>query len=383
MDRGRRAGAVAALTGRRPPPAAVVELMVRALALPGGTPEALAASVHAAGGDAAAGARSMIDARRGRLDTATRDRCDGWAARALAAVRGGLHVLVPGYRGYPERLLDLDVPPPILFARGDLSLLDDPAVAVVGTRRCTQDGTRTAERIAAGVASAGAVVVSGLALGIDAAAHGAASPRRTIAVLGCGVDVIYPRANRALQEAIGREGLLVSERLPGTPPYPYLFPERNRIIAALSSAVVIVEAPARSGALITADCARVLGRPVFAAPGPLGVPAYEGSNSRIRDALAVLITGPEEVLKAIGVAVPSDLADLAPPELEGVGLALWRAVGAGAVHADDLAEAVGLEPGQGLASLLALEIQGHLRQLPGMRFVRRRTAEAGVGYHGT
>lgn len=372
---------MAALTPRSGLPPRAVELMVRALALPGMSPAGLAAAIRAAGGDAAEGARSVLAARLGRLDGAARDRCERWAGRALSTVRSGVHALVAGYPAYPAALRALDVPPPILFARGDLSLLDGPAVALVGTRQCTPEGRRTAERIAGGLAAAGAIVVSGLARGIDAVAHRAASPRRTIAVLGCGVDVVYPQANQRLQEAIAREGLLLSERLPGTPPYPYLFPERNRIIAGLSRAVVVVEAPSGSGALITADVARALGRPVFAVPGPLGAAAYEGSNGRIRDGLAVLVTGPEEVLKAIGLEVPPDLGDLPPPELEGVGLALWRAVGAGPAHADDLAEAVGLDPSQGLASLLALEIQGHLRQLPGMRFVRGRTAEAGAGYH--
>lgn len=364
---------------REGPSRSLVEQLVRALALPGGSPVGLADAIRAYG-DPSRAATLLIRGRLRTMDDGARDRWEGWVARALATIeRAPLRVLVRGYPGYPERLEALDRPPPVLFARGHLSLLAEPIVGVVGTRRCSGDGRVTAERIAAGLVAAGMVVVSGLARGIDAAAHGAASPRRTIGVLGCGVDVVYPRENHRLQEAIGRDGLLLSERPPGTPPYPYLFPERNRIIAALSLGVVVVEAPAKSGALITADYALAMERPVFAAPGPLASALYAGSNDRIRGGVAKLVTGPEDVLRDLGVEVPADLGDRPPPDLEGVGLALWRAVGNGTVHVDDLADAVGLEPRQGLASLLALEVQGHLRQLPGMRFVRARTAAARAG----
>jgi DNA processing protein len=370
---------VASLRESVAPPADLVEAMVRALALPAGGPEALSEAVSRYGG-AAGGARALVRQRLPRMDAAARDRWEGWVERCLGLLRSGdVRPLVRGYAGYPGELMALDVPPPILFARGRTGLLSEPMVAVVGTRRCTEEGRRTAERIAGGLAAAGVVVVSGLALGIDGAAHRAAGTRRTVAVLGCGVDVPYPRSHTRLYDAIARDGLLISERLPGTPPYPFLFPERNRIIAGLSRAVVLVEAPASSGALITADFARDLERDVFAAPGPLGSRHYEGSNARIRDGLATLVTGPEEVLRRVGVAVPEDFADRAPPDLEGVGLALWRAVGQGVATADELAEAVGLDAGQGLASLLALEVQGHIRQLPGMRFVRSRTVAASGG----
>ena len=379
MGRGDRAGAVAPLRVERDPSPALTELLVRALALPGATPAGLHAAARDRGG-VEGGARAIIAAKAPALTAAHRDRWEGWVERALRSIRETpLHVLIAGFTGYPDALLALDVPPPVLFARGDLSLLDRPAVAVVGTRECTDAGKGAAERFAGGLAAAGVVVVSGLARGIDAAAHRAAGPAGTIAVLGCGVDVIYPRSNTRLQEAIGRQGLLLSERLPGTPPYPYLFPERNRIIAALSRAVVVVEAPMRSGALITADQALALDRKVFAVPGPLAARHYAGSNARIRDGLAKLATGPEEVLRGVGLEVPADLDDRPPPDLEGVGLALWRAVGVEPVHAEDLAGAVGLDPSQGLASLLALEVRGHLRQLPGMRFVRARTAAPAGG----
>ena len=353
----------------------LVELMVRALALPGANPGNLHQAIRARGH--VGGPRAVIAAKSVDLTAADRDRSTGWADRVLETIaRGSVRALVAGFAGYPEALMALKVPPPIVFVRGDVSRFDEPAVAVVGTRRASHDALRIAERMARDLAAAGAVVVSGLARGIDAAAHRGAGASRTIGVLGCGVDVVYPRSNGRLQADIGRCGLLISERLPGTPPYPYLFPERNRIIAALARAVVVIQAPLKSGALITADAASDLDRPIFAVPGSITEAAYAGSNMRIRDGLATLVTGAAEVLPALGLEAPADPGDRPPPELEGVGLALWRAAGDAPAHADDLADAVGLDASQGLASLLTLELQGHLRQLPGMRFVRDRAAPA-------
>ncbi|NIP82058.1 MAG: DNA-protecting protein DprA, partial [Gemmatimonadetes bacterium] len=240
-----------------------------------------------------------------------------------------------------------------------------------GTRRCSAYGREAARRIARGLATAGAVVVSGLARGVDGAAHEAAGPARTIGVLGNGLDVVFPREHRALQAAIGREGLLVSEQPPGTPPVGFHFPRRNGIIAGLSRACVVVEAPARSGALSTAARTRELGRDVFAVPGPVDAPTSAGANALIRDG-AVLVTGAREVLAALGLPPPPPGAeeDLPPDGLEGQGLALWRALDRAPRHVDAIAADVGLDPHHSLASLLSLEVQGHARQLPGFRFAR-------------
>ncbi len=306
-----------------------------------------------------------------RLSPGEKARARGWGSRALATIRTrGLHVLTPRMPQYPPRLLHLDVPPYPLFAEGRLELLDGPAVAVVGTRACTATGLEAASRIAVGIAAAGVAVVSGLARGIDGAAHRAAGPSRTIGVLGCGIDVSYPRQHADLQAAIGREGLLLSEQLPGTPAAAYNFPRRNRILAALATGVVVVEAPATSGALITAGIAADLGRTVCAVPGAVNSPASEGSNALIRDG-AELVTSAAEVLSTLDLPLPPPEAeDAPPPELTGVGLALWRSMGACPRHVDELSGELGLDVGQGLASLLALEIQGHARQLPGLRFAR-------------
>jgi DNA processing protein len=314
----------------------------------------------------------LAGARGPGLDERQRRRREGWARTALATIRrAGIHVLTPGMADYPECFRHLAVPPGAVFAMGRLDLLRTPMVGIVGTRSCTNYGRAAARRIARGIADAGVTVVSGLALGIDGAAHRAAGPGRSVAVLGCGLDVVYPLAHRDLQRDIGRRGLLISEQLPGAPAAPFHFPRRNRMIAALGLGLVVVEAPERSGALGTVGHALEIGRPVFAVPGPIGAPASEGTNALIRDG-AVLVTHPREVLEALDLPVPSDQnGRLEPPvELHGVGLALWHELGPEPRHVDDLAAALGLEPHQSLASLLALEIQGHARQLAGMRFIR-------------
>jgi DNA processing protein len=360
--------------------------------------------------------RTLAIPRQGRdgLSAAEAQKADGWARTALATIeRARLHVLTPDMDVYPEAFHHLTSPPHAVFAAGRLELLRTPLVAIVGTRSCTAQGRATAARIASGIADANVTIVSGLALGIDGAAHRAAGPARTIAVLGCGVDVAYPPQHRALQRDIARHGLLLSEQLPGAPAAGFHFPLRNRLIAALAMAVVVIEAPERSGALSTARNALDLGRSVFAVPGPLGGRTTEGSNRLIRDG-GILITSAREVLETLRIPVPvgergkdddaslhagtgrgvpdrpaqdrgapdrgatdrggtgpsADEEDSAPSQLFGVGLALWRSLGPAARHVDDLAADLGLDPQQSLASLLALEVQGFARQLPGMRFVR-------------
>ncbi len=315
--------------------------------------------------------RLAADVRR-RTTPGERARAAGWAARSLGAIRAlGMHVLTPRMPEYPRALVELDAPPYPLFALGRLELLDGPLVAIVGTRSCTRTGLEAAARIATGIAASGVCVISGLARGIDGAAHRAAGPARTVGVVGSGLDVAYPRENADLQQAIAREGLLLSEQLPGTPAAAHNFPRRNRILAALARGVVVVEAPASSGALITVGIAANLGREVYAVPGAVDSRASEGTNALIRDGVK-LVTSAAEVLSLLGLPLPPPGADVdvAPPGLSGLGLALWRRMASGPRHVDELTAELGLEVGQGLASLLALEIQGHARQLPGLRFTR-------------
>lgn len=299
----------------------------------------------------------------------------GRVARAQRTIeRLGVEVLVEADPRYPRRLLQLHDPPAVLFARGRLELLERPAVAVVGARRHTAYGAEAAKLLAGGLAGAGVVVVSGLARGIDGIAHEAALAGGTIAVLGCGIDVAYPRENAALQERIAQEGLLLSEFAPGVPALPYHFPRRNRLIAALSAGVVVVEASAKSGSLITADHALELGREVFAVPGPINRETSVGTNALIRDG-ATLVTGVADILEALGLegrggGVSAGEEAEAPEGLDGERLALWRVLRDEPLHVDELAGAAGLSPAGALAGLLELELAGWARQYAGKRFAR-------------
>lgn len=224
-------------------------------------------------------------------------------AERAAGRRAGARLLLPGGPGYPADLLDFPDAPPLLWARGRVDLLDRPRVAVIGARNASSLGQRMARKLAEEMGRAGFAVVSGLARGIDAAAHDAALPTGTIAVMAGGIEVIYPPENRDLAGRIAAEGLLLSELPPGTEPQARHFPQRNRIIAALSRATLVVEAAARSGSLLTARMALDYGREVMAVPGhPMDARAA-GCNMLIRDG-AVLIRGAEDVIEAMGLAAP-------------------------------------------------------------------------------
>ncbi len=221
-------------------------------------------------------------------------------AELRAGRRLGARLLVWGAPDYPQVLLDLPDAPPVLWVRGDMDLLDRPAVAVVGARNASALGLRMARGMAGGLAQAGLVVVAGLARGIDTAAHEAALEGGTIAVLAGGLDRVYPSENIGLAARIAESGLLVSEQAPGVEPAARLFPLRNRIVSGLSRGVVVVEAAHRSGTLITAGCAGDQGREVMAVPGhPLDARAA-GCNALIRDG-AGLVRGSGDVLAALGL----------------------------------------------------------------------------------
>ncbi|MGH7446415.1 MAG: DNA-processing protein DprA [Longimicrobiales bacterium] len=322
--------------------------------------------VRACGAEVAAAARSAGVRERVRA--------------ALAAVDDGqIHVLACGDPLYPElmRLRLGEFAPPFLFARGKLTLLGAHGLAVVGCRDASEYGLDIAEQIGGAVARAGGCVVSGLARGIDAAAHTAAldADGPTIAVLGCGIDVYYPRANRALQDRIARDGLLLSELLPGEPPRRYQFPHRNRIIAALSAGVVVVEAGEKSGAVTTGNHAANQGVPVYGVPNAIHLPNVQGILALFRDG-ASIYTGLRDLLEStgligIGDAVPIELCEDLPPQ-DAVHARVWRALGTQPLHADVLASAAGVPPTAALVALLELELDGRVRQLAGQRFERRR-----------
>ncbi len=360
------------------------------------------------------------DRRRLRAVAERGDRAEpasAWHEAAAAemdrARRIGATVLTPDDAAYPEILRVAPDPPFVLYTLGNLQAEDALAVAVVGARRVTPQGAAMARAIAHDLAASGFTVVSGLARGVDAAAHCGAldAGGRTIAVLGSGIDRIYPEEHRELAEAISRRGAVVSEFPIGTGPLPRHFPERNRIIASLAWATVVVEAAEGSGSLITADLALEAGRLVFAVPGPVGDPNADGTNALLRDG-ALICRSARDVIE-----------DLAPQIVEAASLLAGRVVGAGAtghdqgaaghdqddrrpgdprggaaaagrptaegltpearrvldllpatrgVDVDRLADRSGLPAGRLAAALLDLELRGLVRSLPGGRYLRDR-----------
>jgi len=276
---------------------------------------------------------------------------------------------------YPARLRAIGDPPLVLALRG---LLDSeaPAVAVVGARRASAYGRRVAEELAHGLAAVGISVVSGLATGIDAAAHRGALAARghTVAVLATGIDGVYPPWHAGLAREVAASGALVSEFACGTPPLPHHFPRRNRVISGLAVGTVVVEATPGSGSLITARCALEQGREVFAVPGPVGVALHEGTHRLIRDG-ATLVRGVEDVLDEIAPALRQRLdaarSSLAAATLSEVETRVMDAVRPAGAHVDDVIRRTALAPGPALETLLALELRGLLEQQAGMRFRAR------------
>lgn len=257
---------------------------------------------------------------------------------------------------YPECLLQLPDAPPTLWARGDLTLLARPCVAIVGTRQATAYGERVARELARALAAAGATVISGLARGIDGAAHRGAldAGGATVAVLGTGLDVAYPKGNARLQQIIGEQGLLLSELEPTNAAHRGSFPKRNRIIAALARVTIVAEAGAKSGALITASHALELGRIVAAVPGPIDVPQATGSNELLRDG-AVVVAGVPDALALLGLTAPLRVADL---PVDGAERRLWDALALGAADMDTLCTRASLPAREGMAAASALELRG-------------------------
>ena len=275
---------------------------------------------------------------------------------------------------YPTNLRQVADPPPVLFVRGRLAAQDARAVALVGTRRATDYGHAVAEHLARGLAAVGVTVVSGLAKGVDTVAHLGAlhAGGRTIAVLGNGLDQVYPPENSGLARKIseGDAGALVSEFAPGMPPDAVNFPRRNRIISGLSLATLIVEAGEKSGALITADFALEQGRDVLAVPGSILSPTHAGVNGLLKQG-ATPVTCIDDVLEAIG-AVQAQTAPLvhAMPELGPDESTVWRALQAEPRHIDDLSRSLGLGPGTVAATLIMLELKGMARQVGSMLYTR-------------
>jgi len=286
---------------------------------------------------------------------------------------------------YPRGLLAMPDPPPLLFAIGRVDLLAQPALAIVGSRSATQQGAATAESFAAGLARSGLTIVSGLALGIDAAAHrgalrAAADGARgsTIAVVGTGIDLIYPAAHRALTDQIRREALVLSELPLGTPAIAHNFPRRNRLIAGLARGVLVVEAALRSGSLITARLAAEQGREVFAIPGSIHSPVAKGCHRLIKEG-AKLVESVQDILEELRLDAPAAGATgaaepAAPaPALPAAQAEVLAALGHDPVDLDLLAQRTQRAAGELTALLLELELAQHVERLPGNRYQRLRS----------
>ncbi|HEX2265448.1 MAG TPA: DNA-processing protein DprA [Solirubrobacterales bacterium] len=300
-------------------------------------------------------------------------------ARALeVAERLGGRVLILDDAEYPELLRHIPEPAPVLFALGDLGLLERPGVAIVGSRKHTPYGGEVARALAWGAASAGLAVVSGMARGLDAVAHDAAldAGGGTIGVLGNGLGVVYPAANARLYRRVAERGLLLTEFAPGERPTAGSFPRRNRLISGLARVTVVVEAAEGSGALITASSALEQGRDVMAVPGTITSPCSVGANRLIRDGAEPLLTSddllahyPEAVRAAEGFASAAGTQPL-PHDLPPADRALAELLEAEPVSLDELVGRSGRPPQDVLAVLCALEIAGVVEQQPGRRFRR-------------
>jgi DNA processing protein len=295
------------------------------------------------------------------------------ATRAWLALDAARHVITLGDVGYPAQLLECADPPLLLFAQGRLELLAAPSIAVVGSRNPTPQGADNAKAFASHLSRAGLTIVSGLALGIDGAAHqgGLDGPGRTIAVMGTGADRIYPARHKALAHRIAEQGLIVTEFPLGTPPLPEHFPMRNRIIAGLARGTLVVEAALPSGSLSTAHAAIEAGREVFAIPGSIHAPQSRGCHALIKQG-AKLVESAEDILGELDwrqrrAAAPA-------PATSGRGDALLDALGHDPASLDALAARTGLGAAELNARLLELELDGAVARLPGGLYQRRTQA---------
>lgn len=292
---------------------------------------------------------------------------------ATVAKLGARHLFV-GEGLYPPLLVELDTAPPALIVRGDLALLQRPAVAIVGARNASAAACRFARGLALELAEAGAVVVSGLARGIDTAAHQGALDVATAGVIASGIDIAFPPENAALQEAVATRGVLIAEQPPGREPLARHFPSRNRIIAGLAHGTVVIEAAPKSGSLITARLANEAGREVMAVPGSPLDPRAQGCNSLIRDG-ATLVQNAADVMEAIGPMAgrvqqrserwrgpPLD-ADVTDADRR----AIVDLLGHTPVAADEIVRQSGLHPAAVAMALLELELAGRLTRHAGGR----------------
>ena len=285
----------------------------------------------------------------------------------------GNHLLTLADERYPRTLLETADPPLLLFVKGREELLDQTALAVVGSRTATPSGTRDAEAFAQVLSDAGLTIISGLALGIDSAAHrgGLSGASSSVAVVGTGLDKVYPARNRELAHRLATEGALVSEFPLGTPPLAANFPRRNRVISGLARGCLVVEAALRSGSLITARQASEQGREVFAVPGSIHSPLSKGCHWLIKQG-AKLVETAQDVLEELGMVAASARPEDEGPPLQPHESGLLTAMGFEPIDLDTICERAHLAPDAASAILLKLELDGYLSWLPGGLLQRLR-----------
>jgi DNA processing protein len=296
------------------------------------------------------------------------------------------HVLALGDAAYPAALLTIPDPPPVLYAKGRIELLARPSIAIVGSRNATAQGMQNAERFARALSDAGLTVVSGLALGIDAAAHQGAcnalpGAGSTVAITGTGLDLVYPARHRTLAHRIAEHGCLLSEYPLGTPAIAANFPRRNRLISGLSLGTLVVEAALQSGSLITARSALEQGREVFAIPGSIHSPLAKGCHGLIRQG-AKLVESAQDIIEELrwrpaclrsptsvgdGSAGGVDAGDHHVPEIPAV-VSLLEAAGHDTVSVDELSARSGMQTAEVQATLLSMELEGRMERLPDGRY---------------
>jgi len=333
-------------------------------------------------------ARAALDAPHSRIAlcpgfskaaaTAVKSACPDAGVRVLEQLaRLGAKVLLPGAPDFPPQLEEIRDPPAVLYVWGDASLLTRPGVAFVGSRNHTTYGAEAA-RILAGAVAPRAVVISGMARGIDALVHTAAldAGGGTVGVLGNGFGVIYPAANRALYDRMVRHGCLVTEHPPGERPHQGAFPRRNRLISGLARAVVVIEAAVKSGALVTADAGLEQSRAILAVPGPITSPTSFGCNKLIQQGAKPALCAAdifEDIglptgLRELGVALSTPAPRVPPIDLTGLQLTLWHRMTTEPQHVDALVTATESGAANVLGALTELELRGLVRQGPGMVF---------------
>jgi DNA processing protein len=326
--------------------------------------------------------RDVLAASRAALlkvvpDRAARAVATPVPAELLARVAAWLedaanHVITLADETYPRGLFQVGDPPPVLYAKGRVELLNAPAFAIVGSRNATEQGAAHAEAFARALSDAGLTIVSGLALGIDAAAHrgGLAGAAGSVAVIGTGMDIVYPARNRELAHQLAREGCIVSEFALGTAPMAPNFPKRNRLISGLASGCLVVEAALLSGSLITARLANEQGKEVFAVPGSIHSPLTKGCHSLIKQG-AKLVESAEDILEELRIPIRgarSPVSASAPAPADN----LLMRVGFDPCDFDTLASRTGMSPDALAALLTEWELDGLVEALPGGRYQRIR-----------